>query len=59
MTALLCAPGTWLSLLGGREISLKGHILLVLLPNAFLQGRELGREEVMVQIHPLNGEHGT
>lgn len=34
---------------------LTGHVLPVLLPNAFLQGWELGTE-LMVQISLLNGE---
>lgn len=55
----LCTRDLVIIIRGQGNDTLKGRVLSVLLLNAFLQGRELGTEDLMVQIHPLNGEHGT
>lgn len=52
----LCTRDLVIIIRGQGNDALKGHVLPVLLPNAFLQGRELDTEELMGQIHSLNGE---
>lgn len=56
---MLCTRDLVIIIRGQGNDTLKGHVLPVLLPNTVLQGRELDTEELMVPIHPLNGEHGT